>query len=543
MAAPFKAQRVGYGVASTYCRDDQQFSAELLPTLRVFYLALAGGDAADIQIPPGSCGCVLGFFTAVWLQFELSGRDSGLLGLILKYDYVREVGFFSETESWQDFPYMDFVTSAARGRLARYERPPEYSRISYLLPRPIDGHQVEGDGVHALVVGEHLSLSLEVTSALVASFPKKDFTFDYHGHYAYCEAGQGIQDCSDPCNEVMKDFIGRNQRCREGHPVTGMGVDEFSVQLKACLPDGIEWDLVIATRSASISLGTWQIFREIPLLAISGGPLTFGLSRGDENRVMEFVRDPPGNAVFGEVGSTLSDAMGQLLTMRTSPVPSASFYTGSRADAESPRTGWEEIIVFRPRWFASCNQGALFSSMMVELFDEAGLSGRLRILPHDSPDMVSYQQFASERPLVVLFPDNTSKRALYDFYNMCLPVLVPSTELAVEVMRGTMSFNEMQSIFAPLGYNRTRIFIQGSDDIPGISRAYEASEFRRYPHLLRFGSIREMVEIAKDTARVERAVRGSCGHVRDVIEPATAAFYEASLGGVLGRVEMDSHPA
>ncbi|KAF4697003.1 hypothetical protein FOZ60_013354 [Perkinsus olseni] len=181
--------------------------------------------------------------------------------------------------------------------------------------------------------------------------------------------------------------------------------------------------------------------------------------------------------------------------------------------------------------------------MMVELFNEASLSGRLRILPHDSPDVISYQQLALKRPLVVLFPDNTSKRALYDFYSMCLPVVVPSTELAVEVMRGTMPFNEMQSIFAPQGYNQTGIFIQGSDDILGFARAYEASEFRRYPHLLEFGSILEMIEIVKDTLRVERAVRGSCAQVRDVIQPATAAFYKAALGGVLGRAEMFSHPA
>ncbi|KAF4675658.1 hypothetical protein FOL47_007430 [Perkinsus chesapeaki] len=519
---------------STDLTQGGAFERDLLPTLRIFYLHLAHSDSTSLNIPFESVGCVLGFFTAaVWLLFDL-GEYPGILPTLLKYQYVREVGFFKETNNWDTFPYIDFIVSTADGRLEHYQRSDsEYPDLTYTTPSPIHGRgKALGSSANVLVVGEHLSLSTEVTSAIAALFPDRKFNFDYHGHYAYCDGN--LQDCEDPCNRVMGKFVSQNHRRREG--ISGDGgvtVEELSSKLQSCLPRNVQWDLVIATRSAGIALAVWRAFNNSAILAVSGGPMTFGILEEDEAAVLEFVKSRPQNVVYGEVGSSLSDAMSRLLNVSSSSVPSVAFYTGPGADVENPRTGLEGIIVFRPRWFAACNQGALFSSMMSKLFEQADLAGRLKILQHDSSERVSYQRLASERPIVVLFPDNTSKRSLYELYAMCLPVLVPTTELAVEVLRGTLAFNEMQDIFKPKAFsNLSGIFIEGQNDIYGFVRAYEASEFSRYPNLIRFGSISEMIAIAKDTRRVEDAARGVCKYVREVVQLAAAQFYHGALDGV-----------
>jgi len=147
----------------------------------------------------------------------------------------------------------------------------------------------------------------------------------------------------------------------------------------------------------------------------------------------------------------------------------------------------------------------------------------------------------------VIYPYDVALAIFYELYSMCLPLFVPRTDL--------LPFYVFRGLHSHRDYHHVRPGPGGSGPWPGASAGLppfvppldvaawfgsgrfwsDRTDFARFPHLIRFGAVAELLAALAPGATDWAAISSSMRRFNDETLAVSAAQWAAGVSAVLSR--------
>jgi len=512
--------------------------------------------------------CLLGSAVAAWIWF-VNGGGWGALDIVtnllsenLQFDLVWLSGV------WDFFESGDAVESKWHSLQSKMQgRDPVFRPVRIVAPVTnfgfwgsswIDAAAVwsdSGDGVAdmpvenrdvaAAVFGEHVSLSLEATSALQAFVSNVGFRFVFRGHFAYCNLPvfRQYQDCEDPLCTVLQVYLDPQRQNIDPHATTKLGaalMEVFHQEPLAVV------DLVVVTRPYLLS---WLLELaaplDVPILSVQACPHLLGVPPALEEPFAGFLSALVSKTLHGrrhvvaDINPAYCAAMAvEFIGVPIPRVPNACKYLpgGTRYTPETD----SPVLFYMTQWLQN-SAGRTLVHILKDWApcDAFGFTCRL------TSQFQSYEQLSRFKSIVLL-PENMSKRIFWELYHMGVPIFMPTRSTVARIFLELHDFNDAKFEFQPSGVMPVNESHPGSAVLlphcsglrfgsrgpaSAVARLYDLSDYNMYPGVSKWGSFAELAILARsDLVPVVETMAAFSAREIAVAEQ----FYRRSFAELLG---------